>query len=213
MVFWNLSQGIFVESCFYRHNVLTQDIVMVEIFLGHFPLKIWKAHLSLALIKVSYCLWNTLCIQNAQRSVNHWHRRCSKCCECCMLAKVSSAHEICSRSSGYNLLLDYSLLIPDRVLCWCMQQERRWYLFTWVANRTQRSDVAVEGNLCFFYWPRFSKGHWQHLIPLQSPRNVWGHRVSRDSKPPSQLFSFPLKPSDCSPTFSVFLNDPRNNLL
>lgn len=117
-------------SCFCRHNVLTQDIVMVEVFSDHFAPKIWKAHLSFALIKVSYCLWNTLCIQNAQRSVNHWHRRCSKCCECCMLAKVSSAHEICSRSSGYNFCWIIFLLIFDRVLCCCVQQERRWYLFT-----------------------------------------------------------------------------------
>lgn len=127
--FETFHKGIFVESCFYRHNVLTQDNVMVEVFSDHFSPKIWKAHLSFALIKVSYCLWNTLCIQNAQWSVNHWHRRCSKCCECCMLAKVLG-HEICSRSLGYNLLLDYSLLIPDRVLCCCMQQEGRWYLFT-----------------------------------------------------------------------------------
>lgn len=133
-----------------------------------FSPKIWKAHLSFVLIKVSYCLWNTLCIQNAQRSVNHWHRRCSKCCECCMLAKVSSSHEICSRFSGYNLLLDYSLLIPDRVPHWCMQQERRWYLFTWVANRILRSDVAVDGSLRLFIGQDFQKGHWQHLVTLQS---------------------------------------------
>lgn len=183
---------------------------MVKSFSVHFfPPKIWKAHIPFALIKVSYCLWNTLCIQNAQQSVNHGHRRCSKCCECCMIAKVSSFHEICSRFPGYNLLLDYSLLIPDRVPCWHMQQERRWYiLLKWLTEHWKVRWLVMATCICSL--AKILKKVTDSTLLLCSLLDMFEDTAETWSLPHSPSASLQR---DGSPRFSVFLYDLKHNPL